>query len=154
MPVKPFVCLMLLTLTSAMAASSTSFLLGLNYSEWLNYPPNTSAQIATDGSGALYILSGGSSSSVTKLSADGRTVLWKNQLGFVASAMAVDPNGGVYVTPVAGSGNNVYVAKLAAGGTGLTWKTSAGFIPMSPPALAADSQGRGYLAAQYITTNF
>ena len=154
MPAKPFIYLMLLTVTGAMAASSTSFLLGLNYSEWLNYPPNTSAEIATDSSGALYILSTTTSSTVTKLSADGKTVLWQNQLGFVASAMAVDPNGGVYVTPVAGPGNDVYVAKLAAAGTGLAWKTSAGFIPMSPPALAADSQGRAYLAAQYITTNF
>jgi len=74
MPVKPFICLMLFGVTGAMGSSSTGFLLGVNYSEWLNYAPNTSAQIATDGSGSLYILSNSTSSAlsiVTKLSGDG-----------------------------------------------------------------------------------
>jgi uncharacterized protein (TIGR03437 family) len=157
--VKLFTCLMLFSVTGAMGSSSTGFLLGVKYSEWLNYAPNTSAQIATDSSGSLYILSGSTSSTVTKLSADGKTILWQNQLGFVASVMAVDPGGGVYVIPVsqlgAASGDtSVYVAKLGAGGTGLAWTTSAGFTPMSVPVLAADSQGRAYVAAQYITNNF
>ena len=67
---------------------------GVDYSEWLT--PNA-RQIATDNSGALYILSAfpistdTPPSSVTKLSADGKTILWQNQLGFAVSTMAVDP---------------------------------------------------------------
>ena len=155
MYVKPFICLMLFSVTGAMGSSSTGFLLGVNYSEWLNYPPNGGLEIATDSSGSLYILSNNISSTVTKLSADGKTIVWQNQLGFATSAMAVDPNGGVYVIPVSQPGDtSVYVAKLGASGTGLAWKTPAGFVPMSVPVLAADSQGRAYVAAQYITNNF
>ena len=146
---------MLFSVTGAMGSSSTGFLLGVNYSEWLNYPPNGGLEIATDSSGSLYILSNNISSTVTKLSADGKTIVWQNQLGFATSAMAVDPNGGVYVIPVSQPGDtSVYVAKLGASGTGLAWKTPAGFVPMSVPVLAADSQGRAYVAAQYITNNF
>src|ERR1035438_6707239 len=100
MPVKPFVCLMLCSVTGAMGSSPTGFLLGVNYSEWLNFPANNGAEIATDSSGSLYILSYSTSSTVTKLSADGKTILWQNQLGFVASAMTVDPKGGVYPVSV------------------------------------------------------
>ena len=155
MPVKPFICLMLFSVTGAMGSSPTGFLLGVNYSEWLNFPANNGAEIATDSSGSLYILSYSTSSTVTKLSADGKTILWQNQLGFVASAMAVDPNGGVYVIPVRQPGDaSVYVAKLGASGTGLAWTTPAGFLPMSVPVLAADSQDRAYVAALYTTNNF
>ena len=155
MSVKQFICLMLFSVIGARGSSSTGFLLGVNYSEWLNYPPNNGAQIATDGSGSLYILSNNISSTVTKLSADGKTILWQNQLGFAASAVAVDPHGGVYVIPVPQPADtSVYVAKLDAGGTGLAWKTPVGFIPMSAPVLAADSEGRAYVATQYITNNF
>jgi hypothetical protein len=81
-------------------AQSSGFLLGLDYSEWAE--PNAQ-QIATDNSGNLYILSSctisaSSPSCVTKLTSDGRTILWQNALGFTTTAMAVDPNGGVYVT--------------------------------------------------------
>ncbi len=159
MPMKPRLCLILFTATAAMGASS-GFQLGVAYSEWLNFSSNSGAQIATDSSGSLYILSNTlvsnvASSTVTKLSADGKTLLWQNQLGFAASAMAVDPNGGVYVVPVRQqTDTSAYVAKLSAGGMGLAWKTSVGFLPQSPPALAADSQGRVYLAAQYAVNNF
>jgi len=34
---------------------------------------------------------------VTKLSADGKTILWENDLGFETDQIAVDPSGGVYV---------------------------------------------------------
>jgi len=64
--------------------------------------------------------------------------------------MTVDPNGGVYVVPVRQQSDTTgYVAKLSSTGTGLVWTTSVGFLPQGPPALAADSQGRVYLAAQY-----
>ena len=145
---------MVFSVTGAMATSSGSPL-GVSYSEWIDAPPDTGAAIATDNSGALYLLSKGTTSSVTKLSANGKTIVWRNQLGFPATAMAVDPNGGVYVVPARQSGDNsVYVAKLGASGAGLAWKTPAGFSALSAPVLAADSQGRAYVAAQYTTNNF
>jgi hypothetical protein len=66
-----------LALLNAAVMAQPGFLLGADYSEWL-YPNAGQMQIATDGSGALYILSvlpGTSLSSqpvfrVTKLSAD------------------------------------------------------------------------------------
>src|ERR1017187_4238019 len=159
MPVKPLLCLMVFSATGALGSSS-AFQLGVAYSEWLNFPANNSAEMATDGSGAVYFLTNTfqnniALSTVTKLSADGKTVLWQNQLGFAASAMTVDPGGGVYVVPVRQqSETTAYVAKLSSTGTGLAWKTSVGFLPQSPLAIAADSQGRVYLAAQYAVNNF
>jgi uncharacterized protein (TIGR03437 family) len=144
-----FICLMLFGVTGAMGSTSTAFLLGVDYSEWLGGLTN---QIATDSSGSVYILSDNTSSTVTKLSPDGKTILWQNQLGFGTLVMAVDPDGGVYVIPTTQSGDSsVYVAKLAADGTGLAWKTAAGLIPTSSPVLAVDTQGRAYVAAQYAT---
>ena len=125
---------------------------GVDYSEWLT--PNA-RQIATDNSGALYILSAfpistdTPPSSVTKLSADGKTILWQNQLGFAVSTMAVDPNGGVYVAPVSLPGDtSIFVAKLNSTGTGVAWKAPVGFILSVGwlPVLAADSSGRAYAA--------
>ena len=151
MIVKIVACLALLSKCCAIAATS-GFLLGVDYSEW--FDPNAT-QIATDSSGALYILStvqapAGAISHVTKLSADGKTILWQNELGFAATTMAVDPNGGVYVIPAAQPGDtSLFVEKLTAGATGVVWKTAVGFsvwpqVPV-PPVLAADSQGRAYV---------
>jgi uncharacterized membrane protein len=58
--------------------------------------------LATDSSGAAYFLtstlqSNAVFSTVTKLSPDGKTLLWQNQLGFGVSSMTVDPNGGAYI---------------------------------------------------------
>ncbi|MDP9171579.1 MAG: hypothetical protein M3N54_13250 [Acidobacteriota bacterium] len=151
--------LILLSATGA-GASTSAFQLGINYSEWLSFPTNGGAQLATDPFGAAYFLtttlqSNVALSTVTKLTPDGKTLLWQNQLGFAASAMTVDPNGGVYVIPVRQpSESTAYVAKLSTTGTGLAWKTSVGFLPQSPPAIAADSQGRAYLTAQYAVNNF
>jgi hypothetical protein len=71
------------------------FVLGLNYTQW---GPNTSPgeQLAADNSGALYILDI-SASRLTKLAADGKTALWQQTLAPRVSAMAVDPNGGIYL---------------------------------------------------------
>ena len=52
------------------------------------------------------------------------------------------------------SETTAYVAKLSPTGTGLVWKTSVGFFPQSPPVLAADSQGRVYVAAQFAINDF
>src|ERR1035438_10581155 len=64
--------------------------------------------------------------------------------------MAVDPKGGVYVIPEWQVGDtSYYVAKLSSGGTGLAWNTP---VAMLPTALAADSQGRAYVAG-FISLN-
>jgi uncharacterized protein (TIGR03437 family) len=144
---------MLLSAMGAAAATPT-FQLGVNFSEWLSFPAS-GTQLATDSTGAAYFLSNTLQSNivlstVTKLSPDGKTLVWQNQLGFGVSAMTVDPNGGVYVVPMPQQSDTTgYVAKLSATGTGLAWKTPLGFPPAAPPAMAADSQGRVYLAAQY-----
>jgi uncharacterized protein (TIGR03437 family) len=152
---KTFHCLALLSATGAMAQPS-GFLLGVDYSEWAS---TSAAQIATDSSGAVYILSSFPSpgvlppanptpSWITKLSADGRTILWQNQFGFAANTMAVDPNGGVYVIPVSLSGDtSIFVARLGPAGTGIAWKTPVGLAPSEgwQPLLAADSSGRAYV---------
>src|ERR1039457_3024161 len=157
--VRKFLCLILLSATDA-AAATPAFQLGVNYSEWLGFPANSGAQLATDSSGAIYFLtstlqSNIALSNVAKFTADGKRLLWQNQLDFAASALTVDPNGGVYVLPVRQqSETTAYGAKLSPTGTGLAWKTSVGFLPQSSPAIAADSQGRVYLAAQYVVNNF
>jgi uncharacterized protein (TIGR03437 family) len=116
--------------------------------------------MATDNSGAIYFLttilqSNVALSTVTKLTPDGKSILWQNQLGFSANAITVDAGGGVYVVPVRQQSDTTgYVAKLSPSGTGLAWKISLGFLPQSTPAIAADSQGRLYVAAQYAVNNF
>src|ERR1035437_746472 len=149
--VRTLLCLALWSANGATAATS-GFLLGVDYSEWLGL---NVTQIATDRSGALYILStfpesrGSTPSWVTKLSPDGKTMLWQNKLGFAVSTMAVDPNGGVYATPLSLAGDtSLFVAKLSADGTGVAWKTQIGFLVAAGllPVLAADSLGRAYVA--------
>jgi hypothetical protein len=132
-------------------AASSGFLLGLDYSEWAD--PNA-RQIASDSSGAVYILSdctnsGATESCVTKMSPDGKAILWQKALGFPAGALAVDPNGGAYVTPSGAytSGTtpvNAFVEKLSTNGTGVVWKAPIGFS--GPVVLAVDSTGRVFAA--------
>jgi len=147
MRIQGLVCLALLHVAGAMAQSS-SFRLGVNYSEWLS---SSASQMATDSSGAIYFLSSGSSPCVycvTKLSADGSTILWQNRLGFEPTTMAVDPNGGVYVIPATGpAGGPIYVDKVNASASGLTWQAPAGFLAgtATPNVLAGDSQGCAYV---------
>ncbi len=66
--------------------------------------------------------------------------------------MAVTPSGDVFVIPTfQSSQTSIYVAKLGAAGSGIAWQASAGsgflFLQSFPPVLAADSQGRTYVAA-------
>jgi uncharacterized protein (TIGR03437 family) len=148
MPSKTFLCLSLFGANVAMAASS-GLLLGLDYSEWAD--PNA-RQIASDGSGAAYILSdctnsGATQSCVTKMSSDGQVIQWQKALGFPARVMAVDPNGAVYVTPSVAFETpsvNAFVEKLTADGTGVAWKAPVGFS--GPLLLAVDSTGRVFVA--------
>jgi uncharacterized protein (TIGR03437 family) len=146
---RAFSCLALLSATAA-SATSPGFMLGVDYSEWA-----MEGLIETDSSGALYSLAACSDAvlapyCVTKLSADGTTVLWRNNVGSVeAFGMAVDPTGGVYVIPLSQPGDaSIYVAKLSATGTGLAWKAAVGsFLTVAGGlSLAADSQGRVYVA--------
>jgi uncharacterized protein (TIGR03437 family) len=156
-------CLALLGAARAEAATP-GFLLGIDYTEWgPNYLLLGGGQIATDGAGALYILSLCSIPApstlpfcVTKLSPDGKTILWQNNLGFTAAAMAVDPNGGVYVIPAspagatAGQAYPVFVEKLTADGSAVLWQTQIGNLAVLPPvyspSLAVDSTGRAFVA--------
>jgi uncharacterized protein (TIGR03437 family) len=141
-------------------AASSGFLLGLDYSEWAQ--PNAQ-QIATDNSGSLYILYSctntvGSPSCITKLTGNGQMILWQNALGFIATSMVVDPNGGVYATPAGTYGETpaVFVEKLTADGAGIAWKTPIGFsFPSSGgfAFLAVDASGRAFVAGDDGTAN-
>lgn len=137
--------LLLCSVLFSAGATASSFLLGVGYSEWLTSTPVV--QIATDSSGALYMLSGSASSTVTKLAVDGKTIVWQNQLAFLAGQMAVDPSGGVYVVPQIARDTAVSLAKLGANGNGLAWTIPVGFTALVQPVLAVDSQGRAYVAA-------
>ena len=161
----------ILLLPSAFAADS-SFRLGTDYSEWL-YPNAglNASQLATDRAGAVYILSiipGTSLSNppkflVTKISPDGKTILWENNLGFGVTSMVVDPDGGVYVlssfaspSPGAPPPASLFVAKLGPSGTGIAWKVMLPFtsvVSQYASPLKADSQGRAYVAGTIGSTS-
>jgi uncharacterized protein (TIGR03437 family) len=149
--------LVLTLLVAANAAAASTNVLGGDYSEW--FPAAT--QMATDTSGSLYLLancpgSGAATSCVTKLSADGKTMLWQDALGLQASTMAVSPAGDVFVIPVIQPADtSLYVAKLGAAGSGIAWKAAAGFLPPATAGavLAADSQGRTYVSAPSADTS-
>lgn len=127
---------------AALMAATPSFLLGVDYSEAIL---SGVIQMATDGTGAIYLLS--TAPAVMKLSPDGATLVWRNQLPFAAKAMAVDPNGGVYIAPAGTANRNgVSVAKLGASGSGIAWTASAGPTPAGAPVLAADAAGRVYVS--------
>lgn len=151
----PRMALCLMLLRAAAAAATPSLTLGLDYTET---EPLT-GQIATDNSGAFYVLSScvtgliNFPSCVTKMSADGKTILWQTNLGFMA-AMAVDPNGGVYVVPeptvsILTAPFDVFVEKLSADGSSVLWKTQAGAMAAGlgwGALIAVDSTGRAFVS--------
>lgn len=143
--------LLTLLCASLLASAAPNFVLSVDYSQWLF---DRFRAMATDGSGAIYLLRAESTPgvnglrcSVTKLSADSQSILWTDQLPTEVSGMAVDSNGGVYVTPIRGDGA-VTVSKLDAAGSGIAW-TSPILIPAPQsdfPLLAMDAQGHAYIS--------
>jgi uncharacterized protein (TIGR03437 family) len=135
-----------------MAASPPS-LLGLNSTEW-GIPGVYPSQIAADSAGELFILgcpaTSPSPNCVTKLSADGKTILWQNTLDFPA-VMAVDPSGGVYLVSATFDEPTVFVEKLSADGSTVLWKTQLDVLigtndaAGGAPAIAVDSTGRTFV---------
>jgi uncharacterized protein (TIGR03437 family) len=161
------VCLALASAAAAAPASSTpSTPLGLDYSEYGPFPIVSPAFIAADSTGALYTMSpcppnkpstnGAPTYCVTKLSADGATILWQNNQGF-AGPMAVDPTGGVYVAG-ANSSNAVVVEKLSADGSSVAWQTVLSGTIGAPNiasgnvaiGLAVDSTGRAFVTCNTV----
>ena len=134
-------------------ASPPPSLLGLNYTEWA-IPGVYPSQIAADSAGELFILgcpgTAPSPSCVTKLSADGKTILWQITLGFPA-AMAVDPSGAVYLVSATFDEPTAFVEKLSADGSTVLWKTQLDVLMGTndasgvPPAIAVDSTGRTFV---------
>ena len=142
-------CLALLT--SAVLAATPYVPLGFNYTEWGPYvgaiPANPVQQIAADSSGALYILSlcslaGNAPSCLTKLSADGKTVVWQSTLAFTAGGMAVDPNGNVYLSAPGSTAQSAAVEKLSSADGSVVWTTQVS----GGRAIAVDATGRVFLA--------
>ena len=112
--------------------------MGLNYAEW-GPEVTPGMQLAADGSGALYILDI-AGSHVTKLAAEGKAILWQQTTDPRVSAMAVDPNGGVYLI-VNPTGSTV-VEKLSADGATVVWKTGID----GAERLAVDASGRAFVS--------
>jgi len=137
MPRSALVCFLLLN--CAALAPAADFRLGLDHTQW---GPAIAAneQIAADNAGALYILDI-SASSLTKLAADGTTILWQQNLASPVSAMAVDPNGGVYLIADATVPSAV-VEKLSANSATVMWKTAI----EGSVSLAVDDSGRAFVA--------
>jgi uncharacterized protein (TIGR03437 family) len=147
---KSLLCLALWSASAGMAAASGP-LFAVDYSEWFY-----DGSLATDSAGELYVLTGdiGSPSAVTKVSADGKTMLWQKTLDDTMAAMAVDSAGNVYVVPALVSvwlPLTVFVEKISADGTTVESKTPLGFdlslkYELQPLAIAVDSAGRAYVA--------
>src|SRR5208283_2743558 len=138
---------------AAALPAATGAVLGVDFSEPL--PFSNVAQIATDSTGALYILD--YYSTVTKLTADGANVVWQfagttdaNGNSIVPVAMAVGSSGDVYTTmsqlPMP---NSVIVGQLSSDGASFVWQATIGIHPPSDRdrvAIAVDDKGRVYVA--------
>lgn len=98
--------------------------------------------MAADSAGALYILAPCQLSNMekgpsclTKLSVDGKTVVWRNNLGARAGLMAVDPNGNVYLSLPSS------IAKLGIDGSTVIWFSSITTVG----DLKVDTTGRAFV---------
>lgn len=143
------------------AAAAPSFRLGIDYIEWGPFTLETATQIAADNAGELYIFTICSpvvdgppcGTNITKLSADGKTILWQTDLGFT-SQLAVGGDGGVYVVEAAEF--NLVATKLSADGAGETWRAVIGPNLGSASkcsGLAVDSNGRAFVAVDSLNAN-
>lgn len=143
------------------AAAAPSFRLGIDYIEWGPFTLETTTQIAADNAGELYIFTICSpvvngppcGTNITKLSADGRTILWQTDLGFT-SQLAVGGDGSVYVVEAAEF--NLVATKLSADGAGETWRAVLGPNLGSASkcsGLAVDSNGRAFVAVDSLNAN-
>jgi hypothetical protein len=145
--------LCLVLLTSAALATTPYVPLGLNYSEWGPYLGAVSAspvqQIAADGSGDLYVLSFCSlaynaPSCLTKLSADGKTVVWQNTLTFTDGGIAVDPIGNVYLVAPGATAQSGAVEKLSSADGSVVWTTQVSGAGTGS-GITVDATGRVFL---------
>jgi uncharacterized protein (TIGR03437 family) len=140
---------MLAAATAGLAQTAApSFLLGMDYNEWgpLN-PGSQPTQITADSSGNLYILmsctgTSGAAACMTKLSADGKTILWQTVLGY-PNSVAVGGDGSIYL--VAGAAFNLVAQKLASDGTTVDWTTTLG-PNLGSQGMAVDATGRMFVA--------
>ncbi len=82
---KKLFSLVVLAMAARLSATTSPFLLGIDYTEWA---PANVAQVASDNSGNIYVLT--TQSSVFKLSPDGGTLVWQVTLGISASRITVD----------------------------------------------------------------
>ena len=153
----PRALLILAAVTAGLAQTTApSFLLGMDYNEW---GPVNSGPITADSSGNLYILMsctgaidggeasggfGGAAACMTKLSADGKTILWQTVLGY-PSSVAVGGDGGIYL--VAAVAFDLVAQKLASDGTTVDWTTTLGPYQDSS-GMAVDSTGRMFVALE------
>lgn len=150
MPSKMLLCLTLASAAGAQPAAS-GFLLGIDYIEWGPF----GLSIIADSAGELYIPTsctpnGGSATCMTKLSADGKTILWQASLGY-PNEVAVGSDGSVYI--VAGEVFNLVVTKLAADGTTALWTTVLGpnlGASSECTGMAVDSTGRAFVAVDSL----
>ena len=78
---------------SGFTQTASPFRLGVDLSQPF---PRLITELFTDSAGSLYILS---DTVVTKLASDATTVLAQNDVGFPVRAMAVDPDGTVFLVP-------------------------------------------------------
>lgn len=139
---KKQLCLATLAVASCLHAATPQFLLGVDYTE---LAPANVAQVATDNSGNIYVLT--KESVVAKLTADGGTIDWQVALGYSANQMAVDASGGVYILAfqeVQVASGTLSVKKLDTTGHEVwTWDSGPG--QTLPTGFAVDTSGRSYV---------
>lgn len=152
----PRALLILVAATAGFAQTAApSFLLGMDYNEWGPINPSYGlgsrpTQITADSSGNLYILmscTGGldglpPAACMTKLSADGKTILGQTVLGF-PNSVAVAGDGSIYL--VAGAEFNLVAQRLASDGTTVDWTTTLG-PNQGSQGMAVDATGRMFVA--------
>ena len=141
---KKLFSLAVLAMAARLSATTSPFLLGIDFTE---LAPSSIAQVASDSSGNIYILT--TQSAVSKLSPDGKTLIWQVTLGISASRMAVDESGAIYglafqASPTQPASGTLGIEKLDATGHAVwTWDSGPG--QTLPTGFAVDTSGRAYV---------